>query len=1031
MEKKFKKGMALILALTMVVMGIPQMIWADGPTDYNNMSVVTAVSHDNSSYNVQLSQSSKEITLTVPYETTGSVNVKNIKITWNTSVSDPHMDWPSGAATVEPGNYITAPASYKVGENSYTSVYTVKVERAAKKAASASGSITKKITAKSSADFTLADFTDKYSRNDGNELDKVVIVSSGSVKGTFKVGGTDYTLGSDINYADLSSVTYTSSSTGSAQYDIKYYESGNSDSVGTVKLTITISKPTLADIKADVSATKQAIDFPVSTINDKFKAATGISSGNFEKFIFVSLPSKGTLYLDYKGNKTAVAKNKEYSYTDLIRNVTYVPNSSASGSDSVEYTVYDENSLGYDGKVGFSFASSNIDNITAKIDAGQTYAMPRKTMNSYFKSVSGNDIDYVVFTNASSVSKGTLYCGSTKVTNSTKYYYDSDASKRLADVEFRSSSSADGTATIYYTAYDSNKYGYEGKIVLTVVGTDSSDKDLSDVTYKVESGSYLKFKSSDFKSVLKKVDYIRFDFSDIASSKGKFYYEYKSSTGSGDSVSDSTKYYESPSGSQSDISDIVFVPKTSYTGSFYLNYTARDTNSKNFTGRVKITVSDDDSSNTDMKKISYETSMGAEVAFKLSDFKSALTKVSNYNLDYVKFETPSATTGIMYYNYSSSSSNNTLVTDTAKYYRTGSDNKLIEKISFVPKKGFNGKVSINYRAYDSGNHSYTGTVEIIVGSSDSIGNLSYSIKNSGTLLLSSNDINTKFKAVDGDNFEYIKFDIPSGTYGILYYDYVSDKNKGTVVSSGGKYYRSGSDLVSKVSFVPNSSFSGSFNLKYTAYDAKGDNYKGTVTITVTKDQTVPDNTNKKGSDYFKDVTTDYSWAASDIDYLYKKGVVKGKQSNGSGLNYDPAAKISRGDFMLMLYRAFGLSGTADSNFSDVPKDSYYYQAIGVAKKLGIAQGAYGKFNPDESLSRQDAMVLIYRTIQKTGKKTLTEDSDVSKFGDKKNIADYAKSSVGTLVKAKVINGYNDGTFAPTTMMTRAEMAVVLHKVDLL
>lgn len=1031
MERKFKKGVAFILALAMVMMGVPQMVFADQTADYNDKAVVTAVSHDNSSYKVQLSSASREITLTVPYGT-DSVNVKNIKITWDTSVSDPQMEWGSDAATVEPGNSVTATASYKVGEGSYTSTYTVKVESAAKKLATASGSITKKVTANTSAEFSLSDFTDKYNRNDGNELDKIVIESSGSAKGTFKVGGASYTLGSDINYTDLSSVSYTSASTGSDVYSVKYYESGNPDSVGTVQLTITVEKPTLADIKADVSAAKQAIDFPVSTINDKFKAAAGMSSGNFEKFIFASLPSKGTLYLDYKGSKTAVAKNKEYSYTELIRNVTYVPNSSASGSDSVEYTVYDANGLGYDGKVNVSFASSNIENITARINAGQTYTLPRKTMNNYFKNVSGKNIEYVVFTNASSVNRGTLYCGSSKVTNSAKYYYDSDASRRLADVEFRSSSSADGTATIYYTAYDSNGYGYEGKIVLTVVGTDSSDKDLSDITYKVESGSYLKFKSSDFKSALKKVDYIRFDFSDIASSKGKFYYGYKSSTGSGDSVSDSTKYYESPSGSQNDISDIVFVPKTSYAGTFYLTYTARDTNSKNFTGRVKISVSDDESSNTDMKKISYETSMGTEAAFKLSDFKSALKKVSNYDLDYVKFETPSATTGVMYYNYSSSSSNNTVVTDTAKYYRTGSDNKLIEKVSFVPKKGFNGKVSINYRAYDSENHSYTGTVEVIVGSSDSIGKLSYSVKNTGALLMSSNDINTKFKAVDGDNFEYVKFDIPSGTYGILYYDYVNDKNKGVVVSSGGKYYRSGSDLVSRVSFVPNSTFSGSFDLNYTVYDAKGDNYKGTIAITVTKDQTVPDNTNnKKGSDYFKDVTSDYSWAASDIDYLYKKGVVKGKKGSDSSIHYDPAAKISRGDFMLMLYRAFGLSGTADSNFSDVPKDSYYYQAIGVAKKLGIAQGAYGKFNPDESLSRQDAMVLIYRTIQKTGKKSLAEDSDVSKFGDKKNIADYAKSSVGTLVKAKVINGYNDGTFAPASMMTRAEMAVVLHKVDLL
>ena len=115
----------------------------------------------------------------------------------------------------------------------------------------------------------------------------------------------------------------------------------------------------------------------------------------------------------------------------------------------------------------------------------------------------------------------------------------------------------------------------------------------------------------------------------------------------------------------------------------------------------------------------------------------------------------------------------------------------------------------------------------------------------------------------------------------------------------------------------------------------------------------------------------------------------------------------------------------------MPKDSYYYDAIGAAKALGIAQGAYGLFNPAESLSREDAMVLIDRAIKVTGRKTLPASSDVSRFGDRSKIASYATGSVGTLVKAGVIKGYDDGNFAPKGLLTRAEMAVVLYNVEML
>ena len=69
----------------------------------------------------------------------------------------------------------------------------------------------------------------------------------------------------------------------------------------------------------------------------------------------------------------------------------------------------------------------------------------------------------------------------------------------------------------------------------------------------------------------------------------------------------------------------------------------------------------------------------------------------------------------------------------------------------------------------------------------------------------------------------------------------------------------------------------------------------------------------------------------------------------------------------MLYRAFQLTRPAALGFPDVPPGSYYAQAIQAARAAGIASGyPDGGFHPQEPVTRQDAMVLLERTMQATG-----------------------------------------------------------------
>jgi uncharacterized repeat protein (TIGR02543 family) len=169
----------------------------------------------------------------------------------------------------------------------------------------------------------------------------------------------------------------------------------------------------------------------------------------------------------------------------------------------------------------------------------------------------------------------------------------------------------------------------------------------------------------------------------------------------------------------------------------------------------------------------------------------------------------------------------------------------------------------------------------------------------------------------------------------------------------------------------------------------------------------------------------YSWAADAINNLYQLGVVSGIESD----QYGPDRDILRGDFILMMFRAYDLSAesSSDSVFRDVPSDSYYAEAIRVAQSLGIAKGDNGFFAPQGNLTRQDALVLIYRTLTLKGK-TLPAgtESDVLKFKDGDQVSPYAITAVSAFIKAGIVEGY-DGEINPLDTISRAEIAKILYE----
>ena len=166
------------------------------------------------------------------------------------------------------------------------------------------------------------------------------------------------------------------------------------------------------------------------------------------------------------------------------------------------------------------------------------------------------------------------------------------------------------------------------------------------------------------------------------------------------------------------------------------------------------------------------------------------------------------------------------------------------------------------------------------------------------------------------------------------------------------------------------------------------------------------------------------WAAESIKRLAQLGII-----NGIGdAKFAPNDNVTRAQFAKILCNCFGiLTEGSTSSFSDVDKYAWYAPYVSALERRGIVNGmGDGRFGVDEYITRQDMAVIIYNAG-----KTIFEAEDASEisFSDAESIADYARQSVAALKRENLINGMEDGSFAPLSNATRAETAKLMDAVE--
>ena len=163
-----------------------------------------------------------------------------------------------------------------------------------------------------------------------------------------------------------------------------------------------------------------------------------------------------------------------------------------------------------------------------------------------------------------------------------------------------------------------------------------------------------------------------------------------------------------------------------------------------------------------------------------------------------------------------------------------------------------------------------------------------------------------------------------------------------------------------------------------------------------------------------------------IEQLASRGIINGM---GKG-TFAPNKTMTRAEFAAIVTRALGLPAKDTKAFTDVPSSKWYAGYIGTANISGIVNGVgSGKFNPDGTITRQEAAAMVARAAKLCGLDTAMDAASIkdmlAQFGDYRGVASWAKEPLAFCYAAGILD-QSDLNIEPTKAILRCEIAQMLY-----
>lgn len=165
---------------------------------------------------------------------------------------------------------------------------------------------------------------------------------------------------------------------------------------------------------------------------------------------------------------------------------------------------------------------------------------------------------------------------------------------------------------------------------------------------------------------------------------------------------------------------------------------------------------------------------------------------------------------------------------------------------------------------------------------------------------------------------------------------------------------------------------------------------------------------------FSDFPTD--WSAPAMTHAVQNGLL-----NGSDGKILPKGLLTRAQMATMVNRAFASSAKASlTSFTDMVPGVWHYDEMAKSVQMGVFQGADGKLNPNDPITREQAFAVLARAFGLADGKA----SSLDKFSDGAQVSSWARGAVAALVEQGYVTGA-DGALNPQSYITRAEFAQVM------
>ena len=749
-----------------------------------------------------------------------------------------------------------------------------------------------------------------------------------------------------------------------------------------------------------------------------FSEACQRETGSPLSYVTFTLPpvTEASLYTGYVSDINYGAKvtsSDRFTRADLD-GLTFVPAEAYVGTVAIDYLGYSVSNARFSGQLVVRVTQDLDGGIVYNADGDTQITFDGADFNDFCLSVTGERLSSVSF-NPPSENQGKLYYNyrpdrknNTEVWSWDTYsYYRSSSSNSINDnisrITFVAADGFHGTVRIPFTGENRDGETFNGTVELHF-----QSEQAGEINYTCMPGGSVKLASGDFAQLCQqltgqRLHYVSFQ-SLPAAAAGTIYLDRTSAEVLGSKAAQDTKYYNS---AFPYLSDLSFWASENFRGSVEVPFTACAVSGETFTGLMVIRAAGDGTSGSGIR---YETTGRELVTFNGDDFNTFCRTQSTGALNYVQFTTPSSSQGMLYFKYNASDGSTAQVTEADQYFLNGAVS--VGKVSFLPAYGFSGVARIPFTAVTTGGKALQGAVEVVVHPDLSAG---------GSVRYASRGVPVDFNTADfstgGVQPVSVRFtSLPSPQAGRLFYQYAGPTRYSWEGSTTTEYHPGGDPSLSSLTFVPRAGYQGNVSIPYMALYADGTQFQGQVVISV-----IP----AAASQYFNDLGNYGSETITAIDFLRDRGVVNG---TGNG-RFAPGDSIRRGDFSLMLWRAFQFENSgAPGSFADVPSSAYYASAVNTLSGLRIVNGTgSNRFQPNSTISRQDAAVMIQRTLQAAG---MTADdgslSALNAYSDGNQVSGYAQTAMACLIQQGLLRT-GDGRLNPKANLTRADMAVLLHR----